>query len=117
MNPGGGAASGRFQQLLPLSGGRYAWLELKGVEYYSAELGRTQKSWDYSNARYGLTDGAGRVLLPARYREIRALGEDRLLLVSDFAVQLADRDGAVLKTWVTAEAAAPTDEADDAVTG
>ena len=107
----GKAESGRFQQLLPLCDGRYAWLSLNGVEYYSAELRRTQKSWDYANLRYGLADGSGRILLSARYREIRALGEEHLLLVGDDRVQLSDRNGAVLKTWFISETEAPSGEA------
>lgn len=99
IDPDGSAASGRFQQLLPLGEGRYAWLELDGIEYYSAELEAIQKSWDYTNPRYGLMDGAGNVLLPAQYREIRALGPDRLLLITDEAATLADRDGVAIRTW------------------
>ena len=111
VDPDGTAASGRFQQILPVCAGRYAWLEMDGASYYSAELDRVQKSWDYENRRYGLMDDAGRILLPARYREIRAVGEDRLLLVRDGMTQLADRNGAVLKTWLTLAAEAPSDEA------
>ena len=110
MDADGGAASGRYQHILPLAGGRYAFATMKGVEYRSAELGRIQTSWDYESLRFGLMDAAGTELLPAEYREIRALGEDRLLLVSDGEVRLTDLDGNAIRTWVTAEAEAPTGE-------
>ncbi len=110
MDPDGGAASGRFQHILPLAGGRYAFATMKGVAYRSAELGRVQTSWDYESLRFGLMDAEGKELLPADYREIRALGENRLLLVTDDEVRLADMDGSAIRTWVTAEAEAPTGE-------
>ena len=37
-------------------------------------------------------------------------GEKRLLLVTDDEVRLADMDGSAIRTWVTAEAEAPTGE-------
>ena len=107
----GSDASGRFQQLLPLIPGRYAWLSLPGAEYYSEELERIQKSWDYAGMRYGLADSAGRVLLPAAYREILPLDADRLLLVSDGEIILADENGQPIRTWVTAPGEESTDEA------
>ena len=100
-----------MQQLLPLSGERYAFLELDGTEYYSAELGRIQTSWDYAHMRYGLMDSLGNILIPARFREIRSLGGDRLLLLSEGETVLADMDGTALKRWVTAQTEAPTGEA------
>ena len=108
VDPDGSAASGRFRHLLPLCPGRYAFMEIEGAEYFSAELGGLQKSWDYTTMRYGLVDDGGRVLLPARYREIRALGDDRLLLVGSGVVHLCDRDCDVLKTWLTPASAAPS---------
>ncbi len=108
VDPDGSPASGRFQQLLALCPGRYAFLKIDGTEYFSTELDSLQKSWDYANMRYGLTDDRGTVLLPAVYREIRAVGDDRLLLISDGEVQLSDSDGVVLKTWITAEGEAPS---------
>ena len=110
MDPDGDAASERFQHIVPLAGGRYAFATMKGVAYRSAELGRVQTSWDYDSLRFGLMDSEGRELLPAEYREIRALGEDRLLLVSDVEVRLTDLDGNAIKTWVTTEAEAATGE-------
>ena len=111
MNPDGSAASARVQQLLPLSGERYAFLELDGTEYYSAELGRIQTSWDYAHMRYGLMDSLGNILIPTRFREIRSLGGDRLLLLSEGETVLSDMDGTALKRWVTAQTEAPTGEA------
>ncbi|MBR6221211.1 MAG: WG repeat-containing protein [Clostridia bacterium] len=107
-DPDGSPASGRFQQLLPLCADRYAYLEMDGVEYYSDELGALQRSWDYGHMRYGLTDGAGNRLLPAAYSEIRALGDDRLLLVTETSVQIADVNGRVLREWAIAESEAPS---------
>ena len=104
VNPDGTAASGAYQRILPLCAGRYAFLTISGAEYYSEELGRMQTSWDYGSVRYGLMDAGGRELLPASYREIRAAGEDRLLLDDGERVALADPDGHELRTWdVTAE--------------
>lgn len=102
VDPDGSAASGRFQNLLPLVAGRYAWLSLPGTEYYSPALDRIQTSWNYDAARWGLLDGAGNALLPATYTEIRALSDDRLLLVSETEIALADLDGNVIRAWVTA---------------
>ena len=102
LNPDGGTASPRFQQLLPLCDGRYAWLEMEGIEYYSAELGALQRSWDYDGMRYGLADSAGRRLTPALYREIRAVDGDRLLLIGDDETVLSDADGIALRSWPTA---------------
>lgn len=111
IGPDGSTASGRFQQILPLCANRYAWMKMDGVAYYSEELGRLQRSWDYESMRYGLMDGAGKPLLPAEYDEIRALSEDRLLLIREGTVQLADLNGAVLRTWINAGSEAPTAEA------
>ena len=44
-------------------------------------------------------------------REIRALGGDRLLLLSEGETVLSDMDGTALKRWVTAQTEAPTGEA------
>lgn len=101
VNPDGSRASGMFQQLLPLCAERYAFLEMAGEAYGSEVLGRTQTAWDYANRRYGLMDGRGRILITARYREIRALSSDRLLLIGEDRVQIADRNGVVMKTWIT----------------
>ena len=111
VNSGGSTASPRFQQLLPLRGDRYAFMEMEGIEYYSQELGRLQKSWDYADRLYGLVDGTGRVLLPAEYLEIRALADNRLLLVDYDEISLADRDGRVIRAWVNPESEVSIDEA------
>ncbi len=110
MNPDGSAASERYQHIVPLAGGRYAFGAMKGIQYHSAELDRDKTSWDYDSLRFGLMDDAGAELLPAQYRQIRAAGEDRLLLVGDGAVALADMNGVALRVWVTAEGEAPTGE-------
>lgn len=104
--PSGIASEKRFQRLLPLCGGRYAYLTMQGVEYYSKDLGSLQISWDYGSLRYGLIDSDAKTLLPAEYLEIRALGEDRLLLTTDETVIFADIDGNPIKTWPVSGATA-----------
>ena len=108
----GNALCAPRQRVLPLCPDRYAWLEMPGTTYYSPELDSLQVSWDYGSVRYGLMDGQGRELLPAEYREIRALDGERLLLIDDASVILADLDGRALRVWITAEDAEPTDGPD-----
>lgn len=84
-NPDGSTASGRYQRLLPLCAGRYAFIAFE--------------PGDYDSARYGLMAADGEVLLDAEYREILPAGADRLALVSDDAVVFADCDGNALQSW------------------
>jgi hypothetical protein len=95
-----------FQGILPLSGDRYAFMTVTGVEYYSGDLERLEISWDYDSLRYGLMDHTGRELLPARYKEIRAVGEDRLVLIDDAVTTLTDLDGHPIRAWQAEDAAA-----------
>ena len=111
VNPDGSKASGLFQQLLPLCAERYAFLEMEGEAYESEALGQSQTAWNYGECRYGLMDGRGRILTSAKYRQIRALSGDRLLLIGDERVQIADRNGVVLKTWIIPEGAESSREA------
>ena len=111
VNPDGSKASGLFQQLLPLCAERYAFLEMGGEAYESEALGRTQTAWNYGECRYGLMDGRGRILTSAKYRQIRALSGDRLLLIGDERVQIADQNGVVIKTWIIPEGAESSREA------
>lgn len=111
VNPDGSKASGLFQQLLPLCAERYAFLEMGGEAYESEALGRTQTAWNYGECRYGLMDGRGRILTSAKYRQIRALSGDRLLLIGDERVQIADQNGVVMKTWIIPEGAESSREA------
>lgn len=111
VNPDGSKASGLFQQLLPLCAERYAFLEMPGEAYESQALGRSQTAWNYGECRYGLMDSRGRIMISARYREIRALSVDRLLLIGDERVQIADRNGVVMKTWIIPEGAESSREA------
>lgn len=99
INPDGSDASGLYQRLMPLCGGRYAFLTMTGATYYSRDLGGLQTSWDYDSVRYGLLDGGGNELTKPVYREIRALENGLLLMVSDEAVSVADLDGNVLTAW------------------
>ncbi len=99
MNPDGSAASGRYQRLLPLCEGLYAFMTMDGIDYYSADLGRVQTSWNYESVRYGLMDGAGNERLPAAYDAIEALGDGRLLLTDAAGACLADSGGSILASW------------------
>ena len=99
VDPSGVASEARFQRLLPLCADRYGFMTMQGAEYYSEDLNSLQISWDYASARWGLIDGKSRELLPAEYREIRLLNNDRLLLVSDGAVTFADVDGTPIRVW------------------
>lgn len=92
--PDGSVASGRYQRILPLCVGRYAYLAFL-----------TDASYD--DARYGLLSGDGRELLPAEYREIKPAGEGRLSLLTEDAVILADLNGNAIRTWPIIETAAP----------
>ena len=111
VNPDGSKASGAFRQLLPLCAERYAFMEMTGEAYESEVLGAVQTAWDYSTCRYGLMDARGRILLSAKYREIRALSSDRLLLIGEDRTQISDRNGVVMKTWITPETAESSREA------
>ena len=104
VNPDGSRASGDFRRLLPLCADRYAWMTLSGTAYHSDALDDAATAWDYRSLRWGLMDGGGRTLLPARYRSIRALDDERLLLVTDDAVALANRNGRALHVWFSDEA-------------
>ena len=110
MDADGAAASGRFQSVLPLAGERYAFVETPGIEYYSADLDRLQTSWDYDASRVGVMDAKGEVIVPPQEKEIRALGEDRLLMIGDGELHMTDLNGHVLRTWITAGGEAATGE-------
>lgn len=103
VNPDGSRASGNFLRLLPLCTGRYAWMRMRGDKYFSEALGETLTDWDWRTLRWGLLDGTGKQLQPAIYRTIRALDDERLLLATDSAVILADRDGKQLGIWFKSE--------------
>ena len=95
----GAVVSDGFQRILPLAGGRYAWLRMPGTAYYSADLGVIQKSWDYDAARWGLLDDGGNTLSDAEYLEIIALIEDRLQLRTEDEILLSDADGRAIRRW------------------
>lgn len=99
INSDGRPASAGFQQILPLVGDRYAFLLMTGTAYQSGEMDREDHAWNDRERRFGLMDGSGRVLLPARCDRIEALNEQRLLLIEGGSVSLADRNGRILKTW------------------
>jgi hypothetical protein len=84
---------------------------MRGEAYESEVLGQSQTAWNYGECRYGLMDGRGRILTSAKYRQIRALSGDRLLLIGDERVQIADRNGVVMKTWIIPEGAESSREA------
>ena len=99
LNPDGSAVPGRYQRLMPLCGGRYAFLR-----------------WDagasgYDDARCGLLTDDGRELCPAEYLEILPAGDDRLTLVTESEVLFADLDGNALRRWALNETAASSSAA------
>ncbi|MBR0368994.1 MAG: WG repeat-containing protein [Clostridia bacterium] len=108
MNPDGSAASASYQYILPLCGGRYAFMTF---ERKASEYAWSQADWDYDNARWGLLSEDGRALLDAAYDEILPAGDDRLVLATGDAVIFTDLDGNALKTWTVTETAAPSSEA------
>lgn len=103
IDPDGSPVSGKYQRILPLTGERYAFMTMFGAGYYSDELDGIQKSWNYDSVRYGMMDSAGREILPAEYQEIRALGEERFLLISERGVFFADAEGNTIREWLMAE--------------
>ncbi len=108
MNPDGSATTGAYQYLLPLCGGRYAFMtfDQKPSEY---ALSRTD--WDYENARWGVIAADGRGILSAEYVEILGAGDDRMVLVREDAVIFADLEGNALRTWPVTETAGSSSEA------
>ncbi len=108
IGSGDDAPSAGFQRLLPLADGRYAYMEMPGTEYYSEDLGRIATSWSYEKARWGLVDASGAVIIPARYLEICALGDSRLLLRDENGASLANLDGEVICSWPPIETEAPS---------
>ena len=100
INPDGSAASEGYQRLLPLTGGRYAFMTMT-----SNDLG-----WDYDSVRWGLLSAQGAVLLPAEYHEIRPCGEDRLLLMTGEKVIFTDIDGERIAEWPVSAATATSSE-------
>ena len=99
MKSDGSVQEGRYPRITPLLPGRYAFLTMQGVEYYSELLDSLQISWNYSTARWGLMDSRGATLLPAEYLEIRAVGGDRLILRTGDTLIFTDQDGNPLRTW------------------
>lgn len=110
LNPDGSRASKGYQRLLPLCGGRYAWQSFQDVQYEGRGPAGTQTAWDYEGLRCGLLDADGRELLPAEYAEIMPAGDDRLVLVTENRVILADLDGNALREWPITQTSAPSSE-------
>ena len=90
-------ADKKYQNLYPLcqAGTRslYVYMKANTARYTNDILNETQLSTDMESARYGVVDDKGEVLLEANYLSIRYLGDDRLLLQSETAWQMADTDG------------------------
>lgn len=99
LNPDGTYVGPRRQHILPLCANRYAFCVMEGVEYYSDELHSLQTTWNYDGMRWGMMDGTGKMVLPPEYLEIRAVGENRLLLVRDEGAVFADVDGHPMWHW------------------
>lgn len=75
IGPDGSSASGRYQRILPLCAGRYAFQTFDD---------------NYENIRCGLLTSDGAELLPAAYDDILPAGDDRLILVDGDEVVFAD---------------------------
>ena len=84
LDPDGQPVSGPYMRILPLVSGRYAALTFNE---------------DYSDMQCALIDGQGNALLSEPAREILPAGEDRLVLVTEGEVILADLDGNAVKRW------------------
>lgn len=92
-----GARSERMDQyLIPLDGGRYAFVRMNVASYYSEALQEIRYSCDYDTLRCGMIDADGNEILPAEYLEIRALGSERYLTVTEESLQMTDGDGNIL---------------------
>ena len=103
MDQSGNALSGMYQRILPLAGGRYAFLTMSGATYFSDALGDFERSWNYESIRYGMIDSAGNQILPDEYLEIIALDEDRFILKAEEGVYLSDKDGKIIQCWLLNE--------------
>lgn len=84
------------QHLIPLDGGRYAFVRMNVASYYSEVLEEIRHSVDYDSLRYGMIDSAGNEILPAEYLEIRALGNRRYLTVAEDGLRVTNENGEVL---------------------
>lgn len=96
VSPDGTVSDRKDQHLIALDGGRYAFAKLDAVSYYSEELEEIRYSCNYDSLRFGMMDAAGNEILPAENLEIRALGQDRFLAVSEDGLEMTDADGRVL---------------------
>lgn len=99
----GERAERRDQHLIPLDGGRYAFVRMNVAGYYSEVLEEIRYSCDYDSMRWGMIDADGNEILPAEYLEIRALGNRRYLAVTEAELQVTDENGEALWTYVKEE--------------
>ena len=81
------------QHLIPLDDERYAFVSMNVALYNSDILGGTRYSVNYDSLRVGMIDRTGREIVPAEYEEIRAVGENRYLLISESALILCNEEG------------------------
>lgn len=88
-----------YQNLYPLGtageGALYACMTVNVGRYFNDKLDELQLSADMDSARYGLVDGAGKLLIESGYRSLSALGDDRLLARTDEAWQVIDSRGTI----------------------
>ncbi|MCI5662518.1 MAG: WG repeat-containing protein, partial [Clostridia bacterium] len=81
------------QHLIPLDDERYAFVSMNVALYNSDILGGTRYSVNYDSLRVGMIDRTGREIVPAEYEEIRAVGENRYLLIGERALILCNEEG------------------------
>lgn len=90
----------RYQNLYPLgmAQGRpvYAFLQANTARYMNNLLGEIQLSMDMTSHRYGIVGSDGEILLPAVYRSIEYLEDNRFLVRTDNQWRMIDVRGSVL---------------------
>ncbi len=81
------------QHLIPLDETHYVFVTMNTALYNSNLLGGTRYSVNYESLQEGMIDSNGNEIIPAEYSEIRALGIERYLLISENALTIVDAGG------------------------
>lgn len=93
----GTLVEGAWQSLFPLftleGRGYYGFMAFEATPVYVEELGEEQYEWDTDSVRYGVVDEDGATVLEARYEQLSAAGEGRLLVREGDAQGLVDVEG------------------------